>query len=461
MQDQAVVLNDPGLAGLLRFPTLVGCLAMLVAACGSGGHDTTEAALSSSAGQTALGGASGGPAGASGARTSGGDSSGGSSAAGSATAGAGAPATSGGTGGLSGAANGGTPSSGGAEPIVVGKCDKLGAVGVWENISPPEFRNPSNMETQTVVVSQQDQSVYASAGNKTNGGDGGTGVFRSTDCGATWKLWSTGTSSDKLKSGEQWAMVIDPDHPQNLYVANGYGNDPTIYKSTNGGVDFKPLIADSSAGLQSSVQAIGMEPGNPLHLAVTFHYDCTAPNSALCMSTTNDGGDTWHTFNGPSELHGWQEAATLSVLGPSTYLYAANGAWWTTDGGMSWTRLSTDTFGASYAGSTLLMPDGNMYISGGAKLYRAGKDPTKSWTPIDNSPRSSVLIDDGENLFITNTWDYGGQPFYTAKLSDPTVWTHMPSPQIGRGAYQFAYDKTHHIVYASCMGAGLWRMVSR
>jgi hypothetical protein len=102
-----------------------------------------------------------------------------------------------------------------------------------------------------------------------------------------------------------------------------------------------------------------------------------------------------------------------------------------------------------------------MYAAGANPLYAVGTDRSGPWYKIAGAPRTSVVIDDGVNLIVSNTWDYGGQPFYITQLSNPTVWTHMPSPSIGRGAYQFAYDKSHHIVYAACMGAGLWRLVSR
>src|SRR5438128_2219586 len=58
------------------------------------------------------------------------------------------------------------------------------AIGVWEDITPTEFRANPRLETTTVAVAASDPRIlYASAGDKTNGGNGSVGVFRSNDCG--------------------------------------------------------------------------------------------------------------------------------------------------------------------------------------------------------------------------------------------------------------------------------------
>lgn len=369
--------------------------------------------------------------------------------------------------GASNSGGSGAPAQAGAAPMLpvkVTACpEAVKNVGVWENISPPEFVNPSNMETLAVVVNPVDQAVYAAAGNKTNGGDIGTGVYKSVDCGATWKLVSTGAGSDKIKSGDPWAIMLDATNPDTtLYINNGYGNDPTIYRSTNGGVDFTALSPHPKWGVRSFVQAIAMEKANPKHIAVSFHQDCEAPNTALCLSSSTDSGETWTPFNGPPELTGWQEAATLTILGPTSYLFGAAGGWYTPDSGKTWTKVLKEGFYASYAGSSNVAPDGAVFWAGSDSVYRSTSNPLGAeWASLGNSGRRSVVIDDGVNLFASWAWDTFGKPFYTAKLSDPTVWTQMESPTISRGPNQFAHDPTHHIIYSANWGAGLWRLVSR
>jgi hypothetical protein len=438
---------------------------VLLAACGSSQNDGgptddpgqqssgggAGASLSGSSGRTGVTTGTAGGMGTAGATGGGGSANAGT---GGMTGGGGAI----GKGGAAGSAGAANPCDAGV--VVVRACDGLPAAGQWQNITPPPFKNPTNMETLAVVVNPLDQTIYAAAGNKTNGGNGGTGVYKSTDCGATFTFVSTGTNKDKLMSGDPWAMMIDPTHPDTLYTNNGYGNDPTIYKSTNAGVDWTGLSPHPTWKLGSHVQAIAMEPSNPQHLAVTFHTTCEAPYNGLCLSRSNDGGTTWAVFNGPTQLTGWQEAATISVVGPTSYVYAAtSGGWYTADEGQTWTKVIPDTFYSSYAGSTDLAPDGTLYLSGANSIYKSQSNPLgKTWTKIDGSPRTTVIIDDGMSLFASGSWA-DANPVYTSMVSNSATWTNMK--HTGRGANQLAYDAGHHIVYAANWGNGLWRLVTR
>jgi hypothetical protein len=392
-------------------------------------------------------------------------------AAGAATGSSGAAGSLAAAGGASGATGSGGSATGGAPAIVTVKtdCSKLPAAGTWENISPPAFLNPSNMETLAVAVNPVDHTVFAAAGNKTNGGNAGTGVYRSADCGASWLLISTGAGGDQLQSGDPWALLIDPVTPQTMYIDNGYGGPPTVFKTTNGGVDWTPLSPDVGnflAGGSNSVQAIAMDPAKPEHIAVTFHDTCNGPYNGLCLSESDDAGATWHEFAGPPQVMGWREAASLGVLGASTYLYTCDlGGYYTADTGKTWKQVFTQTIAGSYAGSAHFGPDGTLYLgvtnNGIFSSKPSANSPVgSSWTAIPGSPNTSMMTDDGTNLIASYSWDYGGQPFYMAPLSGLTPWVNMQSPKIGRGSNQLAYDSEHHVAYAANWGAGLWRLVT-
>jgi hypothetical protein len=317
------------------------------------------------------------------------------------------------------------------------------------------------LETVTVILGIQDQRIYAAATNKTNGGNGGTGVYMSTDCGASWTAQTTGTNSDKLLSGAQWAMMIDPRDPAVIYTANGYGNDPTLYKSTNAGVDFAQLTPYPGKGVQVMVQAIAIDPGNPDHIAVTFHDNCTSPWNGLCLSYSNDAGATWNLFNGPSALSGWQEAASMAVLGPTSYLYTGNGAWYTDDSGASWDKVGDALFAGSYNGS-MLFADGKLFMGGASLVMESTSEPLgSSFTTISGSTSMTTMTSDGTKLYGGNLWNYGGNPMYSAPLDDLSSFSHnTTAPNMGRGPAQMAYDPVHHIIYSASMVAGLWRMVT-
>jgi photosystem II stability/assembly factor-like uncharacterized protein len=398
----------------------------------------------------------------------------------------------------------------------VAPCSNVsGAVGQWQNISPPAFTTPSNMEVLAVVVNPADDTVFAAAGNVTNGGacpsgatcpSAGTGVYKSSDCGATWARVSdttAGTDSANLLTGDPWAMLIDPVDPQTLYINNGYGTNPTIYKSTNGGVDWTALDPDPTHQISSGVfvQAIAMDPYDHTHLAVTFHVGCGASSPySWCFSRSTDAGNTWTIFDGPKSIpnwtvpdSGWIEASSISILGPSSYLVLSpDGVWYTGDGGGTWTLVVAQIDETSYAGSTHILPDGTLYIgdSPGSifyssaapsesppfALYQAPTLPvpqprlpyqtglSPAVMPLTGSPQVTQIIDDGVSLFASNNLGQNA-PFWTAPLANTTAWTQMPDMICAngtcRGSNELGYDSVNHIVYSANWGAGLWRLVTR
>jgi hypothetical protein len=454
---------------MVRTIALTACLLGVFVGCGSSQEDA----------HTAVAGASGniGDAG-SGGTSSGGTSSGGTSSAGMSSA---------------GMSSGGSATS---TPPPVVNCDQLSAeVGVWHEISPKELTTPGNMEAYSVAVNPADGTVFAAGGNVTNmsqcpAGDscppGGTGILRSSDCGATWSSISVttpGSDSAKLLTGGLWALLVDEEEPQTMYTANGYGNNPTIFKSSDYGVNWTALNPDPTHVLMTVpnfVQAIAIDPFDHKHLALTFHDNCKPPQKVLCFSQSTDAGDSWTVFDGPSSIpgwtiKGWEEGASISILGKSSYVFSAGaGIWYTGDGGTSWTQIAAQYIMGSYGGTTLIAPDGTLFI-GGNNLFTSvpavgqvppfDLDKSKMITKLANSPNANVLVTDGVSIYAGPTPGTVNQPYWTAPLSDPTSWTHMPDKICGhlgcRGPNQMAYDPNHHVIYSANWGAGLWRLVTR
>jgi hypothetical protein len=312
--------------------------------------------------------------------------------------------------------------------------------------------------------------VYAAADSSSTPG---TGVLRSTDCGATFDVVSTGDNADVMKSGGLWAMMIEPSagHPPTIYAANGYGNGPTIYRSTNGGVDFTALDPDpedvTGEGLPF-VHTIGMDPNERAHIAVGFHGNCGAPRTGLCFSRSLDRGETWRMFDGPPELGGWEEGASITVLGRARYLYIGNhGSYFTGDEGASWKQVTGSAVYCCYGGITLRLPDGSLLapIGGdGAGLWidRAASGPLgANLAPIAGTPHQIIsLITDGKRVYAGRGYFDLTQPYWSAPLDDLAHWTQMATPTISRAPNQMAYDPVHHVIYSANWGAGFWRYVA-
>jgi hypothetical protein len=373
-------------------------------------------------------------------------------------------------------------------------CDSLSmAVGTWQDITPQAFSNPPNMETLVVAVNPQDETVYAAASNKTNGAgcpsgsscpDTTTGIYKSSDCGATWTPITTktpGTDSANLFSGSPWAFLIDQVEPSVMYLANGYGDSPTVYKSTNGGVDWTALNPDPAKAVGMPypfVQSIAIDPFNHGHLAVTFHADCSSPYNGFCLSESEDGGGTWKEFNGPSAITGWLEGASINIIGPTHYIVVGSqGVWYSGDTGGHWTQLGTQWVTAPYSGVTHIGPDGTLYVGAGNSVMYSPPAPnmvppfaigsgTPSLSVLSQSPGVTFLVDDGVNLYATPSYGYNDQEFFSAPLGNLSSWKQMPDKICSpggkcRGADEMAYDAAHHVVYAANWAAGLWRLVTR
>jgi len=320
--------------------TTTWCLsfALILAACGSSASDAPDV----EADGTQSAGAGGqqaypGPVGSAGASEAGGSSgTSGSNAVGAAGIG--------GSSGLAGTPSGGAGAGGspamndGGPPHVVAACPTgdvaPGQLGVWEDITPIVLRtSKAYTPTGAILVDPKDsRTVYA--------GSEGSGLFKSTDCGATFVHISTGTNGSHISSGRMWDMIIDPVDPSILYSVEGYG-DGGLWKTANGGVDWiNTTPADSEVGKTANgnfTSIVGMDVTNHLHLVVAFHSGCSGAYAPNCQAESTDGGQTWRLFKTP--IAG--EGVGVIVLGPKTWV--ANG--WqdveeTTDGGASWKKVS-------------------------------------------------------------------------------------------------------------------------
>jgi hypothetical protein len=379
-----------------------------------------------------------------------------------ATGGTNAAGGSHGTGG-SNAAGGNAGSSGGgtgghdAGPHVVGQCNALPAAGTWELISPPAWASSAKNEALGILVSPDTSGVvYAAAGDKTNGGTGGTGIYKSTDCGSTWAKVSTGTNGAALESGEAWDMAIDQHDGEILYTVNGYGSPASLFRSGNGGVDWTVLMPDggtlANAIGGNFVQHFGVDPNDSNHVLVVFHFNCTGTYAPMCLAETTDGGANWRAFKGPTT--GWDEGAGPPiVLGKTTWVYPSGSAlYYTKDGGATWEKVFNDGTASHYVAQ-----DGTIYLGGNYGLLHSTDG--HAWTSISGAPKATAVIGDGTSLYTAFQNDYSGKPMYTALMGDLAKWTNMQTPTIRQGSHSLGYDADHKVLYGAFMGGGLFRYV--
>jgi len=165
----------------------------------------------------------------------------------------------------------------------------------WENLSDGKSDLSS---VGAITVAPSDPNVlYVGSGESQLREDltFGTGMYRSTDAGATWE------SLGLAETHQITDIVVDPRDADRVYVSaigHAFGPNPErgIFRTLDGGKSWKKvLFIDDSTG----VNDLTIDPSNPRVLyASTYKFQRT-PWSMLAgggrsgIWKTTDGGDTW------------------------------------------------------------------------------------------------------------------------------------------------------------------------
>src|SRR5262249_34983181 len=138
--------------------------------------------------------------------------------------------------------------------------------GVWKTIDggitwdPLTDSQPTLSMGAIAIAPSNPQVIYAGTGEANNSGDSnfGRGVLVSTNGGTTWILQNNGGAFDRRTISE---IAIDPNNPGVAYVAiagggvNGLGGNTGIWKTTNGGATWTNTTSTiTSTGSWSSIK---------------------------------------------------------------------------------------------------------------------------------------------------------------------------------------------------------------
>ena len=255
---------------------------------------------------------------------------------------------------------------------------------LWQNLGPrampagiPSFSLPGAGKTEAFAVDFSDPSImYVGAAEEPWWGPySQSGVFRTSDGGATWVQASTGLGDPAV--GSLW---LDPSNPDIVLAATPSG----IYRTSDGG------------GLWSLVSG---SPTDVLNSSGSTVYAGTS--SGILLS--NDSGQSWHAIFNVSQGN----SITALAAGPNGVVYAGSfdGSIWVRKG---WNGGWDSVAGPSNRGPAWLVIDPNssatayvMYCCwlGGAVTHNFGG----SWTLLGtytNSMPESLAIDPENNQTI-------------------------------------------------------------
>lgn len=337
--------------------------------------------------------------------------------------------------------------------------------GVWKTVNAgttfePIFDNEGSYSIGCVTIDPHNSLVVWVGSGENNSQRSvawGDGVYKSVDGGKSWKNVGLGKSEHVGK------ILVDPRDSNVVYVAAqgplwAPGGDRGLYKTTDGGKTWKPVLTISE---NTGVTDVVFDPRNPdILYAASYQrrrhvYTLIngGPESAIHKSL--DGGATWTKLEGglPKEWMG-RIGLAISPKEPDT-VYAiieatrkAGGFFRSKDAGASFEKMNAYSGGgAQYYAEIFVDPNdaGRIYAmdvyvrvsDDGGKTWRKINESTKHvdshamWIDPKNSEHYLIGCDGGlyETYDDAKTWDYTENlpitQFYRISADDALPFYHV------------------------------------
>jgi photosystem II stability/assembly factor-like uncharacterized protein len=282
-----------------------------------------------------------------------------------------------------------------------------------------------------VIDPSKRSTLYA--GCQGTSSNGGGGLFKSTDGGATWNAASSGLPAVEISPNEPW--------PPNVHVT--------------------ALAIDPVPGRRDGEAAGRQTPTRPGTLYAVIGAN-VLDGGGLFRST--DGAASWDAVNSglPDSLY--IDALTVDPQNPNTlYVAGSTGVFRSTDGAASWTRPGNVSNVWSLAVDPL--DTGNVYAVNDSGILKSTAGGG-SWSVV--SPEGTakdpfpwlvswVVVAPGEGGLST-VYAGGNARGVFKSLDGGSTWTLATSGLFATSIYSLAIDPHNpHTVYAGAYVAGLYR----
>lgn len=338
------------------------------------------------------------------------------------------------------------------------------APGTWVNVTPSTVNSATcGFGTHSVVVDPGRPSDFYA-------GFDCSLLYKSTDYGQTWTQVNTGANAQMAGS----YLAIAPGTPPVLYEG-GIGTGLNGFaRSLDGGVSWTQYNIAPAGGRQDVYQPT-VDPYDGNHLVLTGHEQ-----DLLVQST--DGGQTWTNVTmAPGMAGAGTGFATFVDTGVpattrNTWLWYAQantgavGTWRTTDGGVSWTRVSSTEH--PHGNGQFFQPapgQGLIFSTGQYAQVQRSTDFGQTWATVGDPTlnHGSVVWGTPNNVYAAYGWACQNCQMPVAFQSAPEpglagTWAAQSTPAAmyeGPGQVATSFDGTHWVSVAASWGAGLWRYV--
>ena len=352
----------------------------------------------------------------------------------------------------------------------------VGSGGVWKTDNAgttwtPVFDNEGSYSIGCITLDPNDPgTVWVGTGENVSGRHVGygDGLYRSRDGGQSWE-------NVGLEDSEHIGMIrIDPRDSDIIFVAAqgplwSGGGDRGLYKSTDGGENWRKVLGDGLGNTDEDDQYTGvnevhMDPRNPdVMYAVSWQR---MRNVAVVMDggpgtgihKSEDGGETWRELTSglPEEMMG-KTGLAISPQNPDT-IYATieldnrtGGFWRSDDGGETWEKKNDYLSGATgphYYQEIFASPHFEGHVYQMDALMRMTKDGGDTFIPLPHDSKHGdhhalAFREDDENYLLIGT---DGGVYESFDLG--TTWrfiNNMPITQYYKVAVD--YDEPFYNVY--------------
>ena len=276
----------------------------------------------------------------------------------------------------------------------------------WEHMGLEQTQHISRI----VVHPDNPDILWVAAQGPLHGASEHRGIYKSTDGG---KSWIKTLYNNNLSGASE--LSIDAQNPDVLYAAMwehlrtpwkviSGGDGSGLYKSTDGGLTWKSI--HNGLPKEKGKMAIAVSRANSNKVVALIESDSNQEKGGLFVS--NNGGANWTRISDDHRLiqRAWYYIEiALDPLDEDTIYVLSAGAYKSIDGGKNWERIRSAH--GDYHDLWINPKDSNNLIltsDGGSEVsFNAGKH----WSRIDHLPTAQFYRVTTDRLFPYNI--YGGQ----------------------------------------------------